>query len=201
MGGIPRRFSFNFNNAETKIEGPVVASGGATIPKDSVRASALMEYPDGVSHPENRYTTSLGAEYQALAGPPWSSIFAYDLNTGTIKWTTPIGLDSAFVNGDKTTGAPGGTIRKGMIVTSTGIVFATGKGGVLYAFDADNGNLLWETTMSSESTGQPGMYVINGKQYLVINASMRFDRSSYDFTKRPGALPKGYMVYALPDKK
>jgi quinoprotein glucose dehydrogenase len=45
------------------------------------------------------------------------------------------------------------------------------------------------------------MYVINGKQYLVINASMRFDRSSYDFTKRPGALPKGYLVYALPDKK
>jgi quinoprotein glucose dehydrogenase len=158
-----------------------------------------MDYPDDVPHPENRYTTSLGAEYQGLAAPPWSSIFAYDLNTGTIKWTKPIGLDSAFVNGDKTTGAPGGTIRKGMIVTSTGIVFATGKGGVLYAFDADNGNLLWETTMSSESTGQPGMYVINGKQYLVINASMRFDRSSYDFTKRPGALPKGYLVYALPD--
>ncbi len=201
MGGIPRRFNFNPNNSQTKIEGPVVASGGATIPKDSIRGSALMDYPEDVTHPENRYTTSLGAEYQALSTPPWSSIFAYDLNTGTIKWTKPIGLDSAFVNGDKTTGAPGGTIRKGMVITSTGIVFATGKGGVLYAFDADNGNLLWETTMSSESTGQPGMYVIDGKQYLVINASMRFDRSSYDFSKRPGALPKGYLVYALPDKK
>ncbi|HRG07368.1 MAG TPA: hypothetical protein PLJ08_02230, partial [Cyclobacteriaceae bacterium] len=59
---------------------------------------------------------------------------------------------------------------------------------------------LWETTLSNESTGQPAMYVINGKQYLVINASNRFEPGGYDFSKRPGALPKGYVVYALPDK-
>ncbi|MBK9489743.1 MAG: PQQ-binding-like beta-propeller repeat protein [Haliscomenobacter sp.] len=33
-----------------------------------------------------------------------------------------------------------------MVVTSTGVVFATAKGGKLYAFDADNGNIPWETT-------------------------------------------------------
>jgi quinoprotein glucose dehydrogenase len=43
------------------------------------------------------------------------------------------------------------------------------------------------------------MYAINGKQYLVINASNRFESDSYDFSKRPGALPKGYVVFALPD--
>jgi quinoprotein glucose dehydrogenase len=71
---------------------------------------------------------------------------------------------------------------------------------MVYAFDADNGKLLWETTLSTESTGQPAMYEVNGKQYLVINASGRFEPGSYDFSKKPGALPKSYVVFALPDK-
>jgi quinoprotein glucose dehydrogenase len=96
-------------------------------------------------------------------------------------------------------GAPAGTIRKGMIVTSTGIVFATGKGGIVYAFNADNGDILWETQLSGECTGQPAMYLVNGKQYLVVNASNRFESGSYDLSKRPGASPRGYFVFALPN--
>ena len=95
-------------------------------------------------------------------------------------------------------GAPAGALRKGLIVTSTGLVIATGKGGQVYAFDADNGELLWETQLSGEATGQPAMYVIDGKQYLVINASNRFEAGIYDFSKRKGALPRGYFVYSLP---
>lgn len=200
LGGVPFRFPGSRGGNEEQISGPVVASGGAKVPADVTRGTPLMDYPEDVPHPENRYTTGYGTDWQALAAPPWASIFAYDLNNGTIKWKQPIGLDSAFTKGDKTAGAPAGTIRKGMVVTSTGIVFATGKGGVVYAFDAENGNILWETTLGSESTGQPGMYVINGKQYLVINASNRFESDSYDFSKRPGALPRGYVVFALPDK-
>jgi quinoprotein glucose dehydrogenase len=161
----------------------------------------MTDYPAGVLHPQDRYTTGYGTDWQALAAPPWASIFAYDLNKGTLKWKKPIGLDSAFTKGSKTTGAPAGTQRKGMIITSTGIVFATGKGGMLYAFDADNGNILWETRLSNECGGQPGMYKINGKEYLVINANANFAKDSYDNSKKPGALPKGYVVYTLPGKK
>lgn len=197
LGGLPFRFGAN-RGPSPKIEGPVVASGGAKILPDQSKAAPLTDYPPDVLHPENRYTTGYGTDWQALAAPPWASIFAYDLNKGTIRWTKPIGLDSAFAKGDKSTGAPSGTIRKGMVVTSSGIVFATGKGGMVYAFDAATGDILWETTLSNESTGQPGMYVINGKEYLVINASARFESGSYDFSKRPGALPRGYVVFALP---
>lgn len=197
LGGMPVRFNANRRPTE-KIDGPVVASGGAKILPDKSKVAGLMDYPQDVSHPEDRYTTGYGTDWQGLAEPPWASIFAYDLNNGTIKWTRPIGLDSAFAKGDKTAGAPGGTIRKGMIVTSSGIVFATGKGGVVYAFDANNGEVLWETTLSGEPTGQPAMYVIDDKEYLVINASGRFEPGSYDFSKKPGALPRGYVVFALP---
>ena len=159
----------------------------------------MMEYPEGVAHPADRYTTDYGLEWMGLLSPPWSSILAYDINNGTIKWRQPVGEDSLFVRGDKTKGAPSGTQRKGMIVTSTGIVFATAKGGKVYAFDVDNGNILWETTLDHESNAQPSMYTLNGKQYLVISATSDFTPDSYDHSKRPGALPKGYVVYALPD--
>lgn len=201
-GGTPEGLRFGGGNTEQqKTDGPVVASGGATIPPDESRANAMTEYPEGVPHPEDRYTTDYGTEWPALLSPPWATLTAYDLNDGTIKWRKPIGLDSAFTNGDKTAGAPGGTIRKGMVITSTGVVFATGKGGMVYAFDSDNGTILWETTLSNESSGQPIMFEIDGKQYLVINASYIFERDSYNASRKPGALPKGYIVYALPDGK
>lgn len=201
LGGTPNRFRGMMNTTEaSEITGPVVASAGIKIPEDTTRGVPMENYPEGVAHPADRYTTAYGTEWQALTAPPWASIFAYDLNQGTIKWRQPIGLDSALSKGDKTTGAPSGTIRKGMVITSTGLVFATGKGGIVYAFDSDDGKILWETTLDSESTGQPGMYAVNGKQYLVINASNRFDPTSYDFSKRPGALPKGYVVFSLPQE-
>ncbi len=202
MGGIPRSFNFGRRgNDNRKVEGPVVDSGGVAMKPDAARGTPMSDYPEGIEHPENRYTTDYGIEWMGLAAPPWSSIVAYDLNNGTIKWKMPIGQDSAFVNGDETKGAPAGTQRKGMVITSTGLVFATGKGGKLYAFDADNGRILWETTLSNETTGQPAMYTYKGKQYLVINATADFTRDSYDHSKEPGALPRGYLVFALPDRK
>jgi quinoprotein glucose dehydrogenase len=199
LGGIPRSFNNGRNAANTKIEGPVVASGGATVKPDAQKSEQLIDYPEGVEHPADRYTTDYGLEWMGLSSPPWSSILAYDLNNGTIKWQKPIGEDSLYAKGDKSLGAPGGTLRKGMVVTSTGVVFATAKGGKLYAFDADNGNILWETTLSHEPNAQPSMYTFNGKQYLVINATGNFTADSYDHSKKPGALPKAYVVYALPD--
>lgn len=201
LGGNPRSFNFR-RNLETKTpEGPVVASGGAQVKPDEKRNSPMSDYPEGVDHPADRYTTEYGLEWPGILSPPWSSIMAYDLNDGTVKWKKPIGEDSLYVQGDKTKGAPSGVLRKGMVVTSTGVVFATAKGGKLYAFDADNGDILWETTLSHESNAQPSMYTLNGKQYLVINATSNFTPDSYDHAKKPGALPRGYVVYALPDGK
>ena len=200
FGGTPSNFNFPPRAKEKPLpmEGPVVASGGVPIPADAQKTPPMLDYPEGVAHPTDRYVTDYGLEWMGLLSPPWSSIIAYDLNNGTIKWRQPIGEDSLYVQGDKTKGAPSGTQRKGMIVTSTGVVFATAKGGKLYAMDADNGKILWETTLSYESNAQPSMYTLNGKQYLVINATSNVRSDSYDRSKKPGALKRGYVVYALP---
>ena len=201
LGGNPRAFNFPRRTNAAPPKGPVVASGGATIKPDAKRSPPMLDYPEKVKRPKDRFITDYGTEWSGLAAPPWSSIVAYDLNKGTIKWRKPVGLDSLYGKGDPSLGAPGGTLRKGMVVTSTGIVFATAKGGKLYAFDADNGNTLWETNLSYEANAQPSMYTLNGKQYLVINATSNFTRDSYDRSKKPGALPRAYVVYALPNSK
>jgi quinoprotein glucose dehydrogenase len=203
LGGVPVSFNFRRRTPSTrKPEGPVVASGGATIKPDEKRNSPMSDYPEGVAHPEDRYTTDYGLDWPNLSMPPWASIMAYDLNNGTVKWRMPLGEDSlATVKGDKTTGAASGSQRKGMVVTSTGVVFATGKGGKVYAYDADNGNILWETTLSHETNAQPAMFEINGRQYLVVNATSMFAPDSFDHSKKPGALPRGYVVFALPENK
>ncbi len=201
LGGVPSRINPGKKNITgKKIPGPVVASGGAPIKPDEKRTAPMTDYPEGIPHPADRYTTDYGLDWPGLLGPPWSSILAYDLNTGTIKWRKPVGKDSTFAKGDKNAGAPGGTLRKGMVVTSTGLIFATAKGGKVYALDGDNGDILWENTLSHESNAQPAMFEINGKQYLVINATARFAEDGFNHSLKPGTLPKGYVVYALPVK-
>jgi quinoprotein glucose dehydrogenase len=199
LGGNPARVNLNQEIEYRAPDGPVIASGGAQIKPDEKRYAPMSAYPTNVPHPEDRYTTGYGIEWTGLLSPPWSSLVAYDLNQGTIKWRTPIGEDSLYVQGDKTTGAPNGTQRKGMVVTSTGVIFATAKGGKVYAIDAENGGILWETTLSHETNAQPSMYTHHGKQYLVINATADFAADSYDHSKKPNALTRGYVVYTLPD--
>jgi quinoprotein glucose dehydrogenase len=203
LGGNTARFGFGGRrNTEVRTpDGPVVASGGAPVKPDEKPAPSMADYPAGVAHPQNRYTTDYGTSWPDLLGPTWSWVMAYDLNTGTIKWKQPLGEDPRAVKaGDKNAGAPNGSQRKGIVVTSTGVLFCNGKGGKLYAYDADNGKLLWETTLHHESNAQPIMFELNGKQYLVVNATANFTKDSFDHSKEPGALPRGYIVYALPDK-
>ncbi len=201
MGGNPRSINFRRSVEVKTPEGPVVDSGGVEIADDESRAAPMSDYPEGVERPKDRFTTDYGLEWPGLAAPPWSSLVAYDLNEGVIKWRRPIGIDSLYAQGDPNLGAPGGVLRKGMVVTSTGLVFATAKGGKLYAFDAESGDMLWDYTLSHEANAQPSMFRVDGKQYLVVNASSNFARDSYDHSKNPDALPKGYVVFALPDNE
>jgi quinoprotein glucose dehydrogenase len=197
FGPGPRR-----NQPAKMPDGPVVASGGAPVKADENPKEPMNNYPAGVPHPANRYTTDYGTAWPNLLGPTWAWVIAYDLNTGTIKWRQPLGEDAAAVSkGDTTTGAINGSQRKGIVVTSTGIVFCTGKGGQLYAYDAENGKLLWKATQSYESNAQPIMYELNGRQYLLVNATNMFSKDSYDHSKDPGALPRAYVAYALPAGK
>ena len=97
------------------VASPVVASGGAPggleIPAgNGIRYSPLggPPYPSGIDAPHDRYYTNWGLypDQPYVIGPPWSSVVAYDLNSGTIKWRVPFGQDAeAAAEGALDTGA------------------------------------------------------------------------------------------------
>ena len=206
-GGARPRFRNDPATAPVMPAGPVVASGGVPRPDPPANPPPAMQgYPEGVDAPAQRYFTDYGLGYPYLLAPPWSSIMAYDLNTGTIKWKKPLGQDRDVAKaGGKGTGVPRGSQRQGMIVTSTGIVFSTGRDGVLYAFDADTGDVLWSAELPMGTEGLPAAYQVKGRTYLVVNATTP---RTWGLNSREGGIGSpdapgkgGYVVFALPGRK
>ena len=188
---------FNPQSSNQKMpDGPVVASGGAPIPQQPP-ANPMRTYPEGVKAPKVRYvegsTTPYGLGYPDLGSPPWSSITAYDLNTGKIKWTRPHGKDSL----GRETGVPSGSLGKGMVVTATGIIFANAQDGSIYAYDEESGKILWSVKLPRVPEGIPAMYESGGRQYLAVCVTGPL----VDKTKSDADVPRKYMVFALPGKK
>jgi quinoprotein glucose dehydrogenase len=184
--------------------GPVVANGGIARPAVTGPVpEAMQAYPEGVSVPAQRYFTDYGLGYPYLLAPPWSQIIAYDLNKGVIKWRKPLGQDLDVTRaGGRDTGLPRGSQRQGMIVTSTGIVFSTARDGVFYAFDADNGEVLWSHQLPMATEGLPAIYEVKGRHYIVVNATtphtwgLNSRESGIGSPEPPGK--GGYVVFALP---
>ncbi|NJO24585.1 MAG: PQQ-binding-like beta-propeller repeat protein [Bacteroidia bacterium] len=188
----------SISDSNNKVpDGPVVDSGGVEVPAFAPRKN--VGYPDDYTGPKAIYIESnnWGEALSDALTPAWSWIVAYDLNKGTIKWKVPLGnVDS--ISSKKNTGSPNGSLRKGMVVTATGLVFATAADGRVYAYDADNGNILWKSDLGRTNPGGiPAMYEANGKQYLVVCSTGRLK----DKTKKEEDVPRGYIVYALPEKK
>lgn len=202
----------NKQKEQIKIEGPVVAAGGA--PGEFATRSLVSfsmagnEYPADVKVPANRYYTNYGLGYPFLLNPPWSSITAYDLNTGEIQWSKPLGEEpQAVKKGHRWTGVPTGSQRNGVIVTSNGLLFTTVTNGNIYAMDAENGEVLWTGETPLGIATFPSMYEVNGKVYIVVNATTPqisgWNLTNEEKAKMAQEAKKGgaYYVFALPDQK
>ena len=99
--------------------------------------------------------------------PPWGTLTAIDMTRGAIAWQVPLGE------------IPGSGLEKtgsenygGPVVTAGGLVFigATNYDRKFRAFDAANGNSLWETTLPAAGNATPAVYSVDGRQYVVIAA-------------------------------
>jgi quinoprotein glucose dehydrogenase len=184
------------------LGGPVVASGGAPGNRPGARGGGGMAgppYPEGLSVPSVRYYTGYGLS-NTIVKPPYSTLTAYDLNQGTIKWQVPAGDEPrAVAQGVHDTG--GMSNRSGMITTSTGLLFYAGSDGKVRAHDVDTGKVLWTATLPAASRGVPAMYEANGRQYLVVNATQgvvaRFNDAGVA-VEVPGEGPqRAYVAFAL----
>ena len=189
-------------------EGPVVATGGAPAgqaPRPVQRSGGANgpPYPENAGAPPARYSIGgWGLGHAYVIAPPWATLTAYDLNTGSIRWQRALGLDrDAAAEGATETGVPQAQ-RNGMVVTSSGVVFATAKDGRVYAFSAETGDELWSATLPTGTEGMPTYYEIDGRPYLAVVATtpLQFGREGSEGGRGPTgpSVPGSYVVFSLP---
>jgi quinoprotein glucose dehydrogenase len=165
-----------------------------------VRSYAEPGYPEGVEAPPSRYKTGYGNERYVIT-PPWSTITAYDLNTGKIKWQTPFG--------DLPEAGPSNKLRgnaypkSGFVVTAGGLVLFAGNDSKLYALNSATGDLIFTKDLPNGSQGVPAVYEVNGREYLLLTVSGAASPYPEGADLPPGGVLapqtwKGYIAFALP---
>jgi quinoprotein glucose dehydrogenase len=102
--------------------------------------------------------------------PPWGTLVAIDLKTGTKKWEVPLGYQMPPAKYPDA--AKWGSLNfGGAIVTYGNLVFiAASIDGHLRAFDSRTGQVLWEYALPASAQATPMTYELDGRQYVVIAA-------------------------------
>lgn len=169
--------------------------GGPPAPTPVADDTSFVHY----NSPVNFMSQSGG--YSAM-GPPWSTLTAYDLNAGVIKWQVPNGGVTALEKeGHGDTGAR--DPRGGPVVTAGGLIFAaTASDHKIRAFDEESGKVLWEYEAPTGSDGVPAVYEVGGREYIAFCVAGG-DGLNLGGRGRGGDTappPSAYMVFALPKK-
>jgi quinoprotein glucose dehydrogenase len=125
--------------------------------------------------------------------PPWSTLTAYDLNKGAIKWQIPLGdVPELAAKGIHNTGA--GQMKSGAVITAGGLVFTATRDHFVRAYDEQTGKVLWEKQLDHPLQGIPVIYEAGGREYLVVCAA------GAEVSQARGAAPAegAYVAFALP---
>jgi quinoprotein glucose dehydrogenase len=131
-------------------------------------AESKATNPNWLDFRNDGYTIFLDPDGYPASSPPWGTLNAIDLNKGTIRWTIPFGeYPDLAAKGLKNTGTDN---YGGPVVTENGLLFigATTYDKKFHAYDKLTGKLLWEATLPASGNATPSLYVVNGRQYLVI---------------------------------
>ena len=126
--------------------------------------------------------------------PPWSTLTAYDLNKGTIKWQIPLGeVPVLAAKGIHNTG-DGDIMKSGPVITASGLVFTATRDHYLRGYDEQTGKVLWEKQLDFPLQGIPAIYEAGGREYLVVCDA------GIEATGARGAAPTQgvYVAFALP---
>lgn len=128
--------------------------------------------------------------YPGIA-PPWGTLNAIDLNKGEILWTVPLGeFKELTAKGIPQTGSEN---YGGPVITATGLLFiGASKDEKFRAFDIKNGKTLWEYQLPAGGYATPIVYMLDGKQYVVIAAGGG---------KMGTKSGNSYLAFSLPDTK
>jgi quinoprotein glucose dehydrogenase len=166
-----------------------------------MRSLAEPAYPADIEGPPSRYKTGYGNEPYVI-NPPWTSLVAYDLNSGKIKWKTPYGDLPQAGPSDKMRGNV--YPKSGMVSTAGGLVLFAGNDSKLYVLNSETGKVIFSKDLPNGSQGVPAVYEANGREYILLavcGGATPYPEGAYlppGGVNPPPPTSKGYIAFALP---
>jgi glucose dehydrogenase len=132
--------------------------------------------------------------------PPWTSLIAYDLNTGDIRWRVPLGEVPELAE-KGVTGTGSHFPKVNPVVTAGGLIFTGSNDRKIRALDSSTGKTLWEYEAPAAIEGMPAVYESNGREYIVFCAAGRDSartRSIPGQAASQAPIHGSYIAFALP---
>ena len=181
----------------TYLADPVSASSHASanpIPANAGSAElAPAQYKSG-------FGFMFASSGLSVIAPPWTTLTAYDLNSGEIRWQIPLGeVPELAARGITDTGSHFPKVNP--VLTAGGLIFTGTRDRKVRALDSETGKVLWEATVDAALEGMPAIYEQAGRQYVVFCAAAR---DSIHTQATPGdpesaaGIRGAYVAFALP---
>lgn len=122
--------------------------------------------------------------------PPWGTLYAINVNTGDIAWSSRLGVTDSLPESVRNTGRPS---IGGPTVTAGGLIFIAATDDSRFrAFETATGKEVWTHKMDVSAHASPMTYRgKDGKQYVAIVAT------GGSFLQSPTG-PGSLLVFALP---
>lgn len=127
--------------------------------------------------------------------PPWFRLTAYDMNQGTIKWQTPVGVVTHLEEQGIDDTGTAVFITGGPAITAGGLVFVP-TFDKLRAYDIETGSEIWSAPLPGDGQGIPAVYEVDGRQYVAVSATSGFRWSQLPEVETPPT--PAYVAFALP---
>ncbi|MDQ6699135.1 MAG: PQQ-binding-like beta-propeller repeat protein, partial [Acidobacteriota bacterium] len=196
--GVRNTIQMPGNNGGANWGGAAVDPEKGTLYVVSKDLPAMLKLePDAKTPAEDHYLSGFG--FMIASGgvspiaPPWTSLTAYDLNEGVIKWKIPLGeVPELAAKGFKDTGSH--YPKVGPVVTAGGLIFTGTRDRKVRALDAETGKTLWQAEVDAALEGIPAIYEIDGRQFIAFCAAAQVGLTPATQSKIHGA----YVAFALP---
>ena len=177
----------------------------SSAPDEASKSAAVNDKnaPAKSVKPAARYRSGFGfmltSDGLSPIAPPWTSLTAYDLNKGTIKWKIPLGdVPELAAKGIKNTGTH--YPKFGPVVTAGGLIFTGTRDRKVRALDEETGKTLWETEVGAAMEGIPAIFEVDGREYIVFCAAAQaeIDAPGVKAPRAPDVSHRAYVAFALP---